>query len=84
MLAAPNSESLVVQAECPGQIATLPAGDSGFGYDPLFVVPEYGKTFAELGMDIKNKISHRAKAIELLVSQWEKWTHELNQTEESL
>jgi len=35
-------------------------------------------------MDIKNKISHRAKAIELLVSQWEKWTHELNQTEESL
>ena len=31
------------------------AGDSGFGYDPLFVVPEYGKTFAELGMDIKNK-----------------------------
>jgi len=82
VLAAPNSESLVVQAECPGQIATLPAGDSGFGYDPLFVVPEYGKTFAELGMDIKNKISHRAKAIELLVSQWEKWTHELNQTEE--
>ena len=82
VLAAPNSESLVVQAECPGQIATLPAGDSGFGYDPLFIIPEYGKTFAELGMDIKNKISHRAKAIELLVSQWEKWTHELNQTEE--
>lgn len=84
VLAAPNSESLVVQAECPGQIATLPAGDSGFGYDPLFIIPEYGKTFAQLGMDIKNKISHRAKAIELLVSQWEKWTHELNQTEESL
>ena len=84
VLAAPNSESLVVQAECPGQIATLPSGDSGFGYDPLFIIPEYGKTFAELGMDIKNKISHRAKAIELLVSQWEKWTHELNQTEESL
>ena len=82
VLAAPNSESLVVQAECPGQIATLPAGDSGFGYDPLFIVPEYGKTFAQLGMDIKNKISHRAKAIELLVEKWEKWTHELNQTEE--
>lgn len=84
VLAAPNSESLVVQAECPGQIATLPAGDSGFGYDPLFIIPEYGKTFAELGMDIKNKISHRTKAIELLVEKWEKWTHELNQTEESL
>ena len=84
VLAAPNTESLVVQAECPGQIATLPAGESGFGYDPLFLVPEYGKTFAELGMEIKNKISHRARAIEMLVGKWEKWTHELNQTEESL
>ena len=84
VLAAPNTESLFVQAECPGQIATLPAGESGFGYDPLFLVPEYGKTFAELGMEIKNKISHRARAIEMLVGKWEKWTHELNQTEESL
>ena len=84
VLAAPFKESLVIQAECHGEIATLPSGDSGFGYDPLFLVPEYQQTFAELGMDIKNKISHRAKAIELLVSQWEKWTHELNQTEESL
>ena len=83
VLAAPNTESLVVQAECPGQIATLPAGESGFGYDPLFLVPEYGKTFAELGMEIKNKISHRARAIEMLVEKWEKWTHALQQTEES-
>ena len=71
VLAAPFQESLVVQAECHGEIATLPSGDSGFGYDPLFLVPEYQKTFAELGMDIKNKISHRAKAIELLVGKWE-------------
>ena len=83
VLAAPNTESLVVQAECPGQIATLPAGESGFGYDPLFLVPEYGKTFAELGMEIKNKISHRARAIEMLIGKWEKWTHALQQTEES-
>ena len=71
VLAAPFQESLVVQAECHGEIATLPSGDSGFGYDPLFLVPEYQQTFAELGMDIKNKISHRAKAIELLVGKWE-------------
>ena len=83
VLAAPFKESLVVQAECHGEIATLPSGDSGFGYDPLFLVPEYQKTFAELGMDIKNKISHRAKAIELLVEKWEQWTNSLGAVEET-
>ena len=83
VLAAPFQESLVVQAECHGEIATLPSGDSGFGYDPLFLVPEYQKTFAELGMDIKNKISHRAKAIELLVGKWEQWTNSLGDVEET-
>ena len=83
VLAAPFKESLVVQAECHGEIATLPSGDSGFGYDPLFLVPEYQQTFAELGMDIKNKISHRAKAIELLVEKWEHWTNSLGAVEET-
>ena len=83
VLVAPFKESLVVQAECHGEIATLPSGDSGFGYDPLFLVPEYQKTFAELGMDIKNKISHRAKAIELLVEKWEHWTNSLGAVEET-
>ncbi|MEG1603547.1 MAG: RdgB/HAM1 family non-canonical purine NTP pyrophosphatase [Cloacibacillus sp.] len=56
-------EPLSITEYCPGSIADAPAGVSGFGYDPLFVPDGYDKTFAELGDEIKNKISHRAKAI---------------------
>lgn len=49
-----------------GKITEEKHGDSGFGYDPIFIPDGYTKTFAELGEDIKNKISHRAKAIEQL------------------
>jgi XTP/dITP diphosphohydrolase len=48
--------------ECRGVIAAEPRGDNGFGYDPVFYVPELGQTFAELKPDAKNKISHRARA----------------------
>lgn len=48
---------------CRGTISLEPRGSSGFGYDPLFLVPEYDKTFAELGEPIKNEISHRATAL---------------------
>ncbi|MEW5804447.1 MAG: RdgB/HAM1 family non-canonical purine NTP pyrophosphatase [bacterium] len=51
------------EATCEGLITHAPEGDKGFGYDPLFLVPEYGQTFAELGDEVKNKISHRAKAL---------------------
>jgi Xanthosine triphosphate pyrophosphatase len=44
-------------------IGTLPQGDDGFGYDPLFFIPELGKTMAELTVDQKNQISHRGNAI---------------------
>jgi len=53
----------VVNGECPGIIGFECKGSAGFGYDPLFIIPEYGKTFAELGVNIKNKISHRAQAL---------------------
>lgn len=53
----------VVEENCNGLIALEPKGSSGFGYDPLFYVPEYGKTMAELPPDIKNRISHRGKAL---------------------
>ncbi len=53
----------LAEGECRGFIAAEERGTTGFGYDPVFVVPEYGKTFAELGSDIKNKISHRAVAL---------------------
>ena len=53
----------VVEENCNGLIALEPKGSGGFGYDPLFYVPEYGKTMAELPPDIKNRISHRGKAL---------------------
>lgn len=52
------------EGTCEGIIATEPRGEGGFGYDPLFFLPEYGKTFAELEPEIKNKISHRARALD--------------------
>lgn len=51
---------------CKGTIQDEPDGAGGFGYDPLFIPDGYDKTFASLGEDIKNTISHRAKALELL------------------
>ncbi|MBZ2175475.1 RdgB/HAM1 family non-canonical purine NTP pyrophosphatase [Schnuerera sp. xch1] len=56
---------ITVTGECKGYIGFELRGNSGFGYDPLFIVEGYNKTFAELG-DIKNKISHRAKALDKL------------------
>jgi len=47
-----------------GEIALKQAGDKGFGYDPIFLIPEYNQTEAELGEEYKNKYSHRAKAID--------------------
>lgn len=49
-----------------GQIAHEPAGENGFGYDPIFYVPEFGKTTAELDPVEKNKVSHRGKALEMI------------------
>jgi len=61
---ADESGSVIAQAkgECSGVILDGPRGEGGFGYDPLFWVPEFEKTFAELPPDVKNSISHRAKA----------------------
>ena len=55
----------VVVGKCEGHIIHAPAGDSGFGYDPIFVPIGYEKTFAELGDAIKNRISHRSEALRL-------------------
>jgi len=49
---------------CPGFIITEERGTHGFGYDPLFYIPKYGGTMAELGPEIKNRISHRARALQ--------------------
>jgi len=62
VLAKPDGGVVSCEGVCEGRIAFEMKGKSGFGYDPLFIVPEYGKTFAELGEKIKNRISHRAQA----------------------
>ncbi|MDZ4384049.1 MAG: non-canonical purine NTP pyrophosphatase, partial [Nitrospirota bacterium] len=65
-LATPDGEVSLVDGECRGVIAMEEQGKAGFGYDPLFIAPEYGKTFAELGSEVKNRISHRARALSKL------------------
>ncbi|MFA4910061.1 MAG: XTP/dITP diphosphatase [Desulfobacteria bacterium] len=62
----PEGKKDIVEGECRGIIQFEEKGGFGFGYDPLFFVPEYRRTFAELSPEIKNKISHRAKAMEKL------------------
>lgn len=59
-----DKEVFTVKGECKGYIDFEPKGEDGFGYDPLFVPLGFDSTFSELGDDIKNKISHRAKALE--------------------
>lgn len=73
VFAAPKKESLVVEADWDGQIARIPQGDNGFGYDPLFIVPGYNKTSAELTSEEKNEISHRGMAVKELERSWKEW-----------
>ncbi len=62
-LAYPSGEVKTFYGECDGVITEAPSGGAGFGYDPVFYLPEYGKTMAELEPSVKNKISHRAVAL---------------------
>jgi len=62
-IADPNGYIQVATGVCEGEIALEPRGSTGFGYDPIFVVPPYGRTYAELGPEKKNQISHRAIAL---------------------
>ncbi len=65
-LALPSGRLLRARGECQGYIALQPEGEQGFGYDPVFWVPEYGGTMASLGPAVKNQISHRAQALKAL------------------
>ena len=66
VLANGGKEKLYVEERAEGKIIDEPRGENGFGYDPLFYVEEYGQTFAEIPPEVKNKISHRAKALKKL------------------
>lgn len=59
----PDGRKIAVQGVCPGVILRAPRGEGGFGYDPVFYLPELGKTFAELAGEEKNRISHRGRAL---------------------
>ena len=61
-LAWPDGRVEITEGICEGRITREPRGEHGFGYDPVFYVPEYGCTMAELPPEIKNRISHRARA----------------------
>lgn len=61
-IATPEGQCQICCGECPGIIALKPRGENGFGYDPIFFLPELGRTMAELPLETKNQISHRARA----------------------
>ena len=69
----PNGDVLTARVECAGTIAYAPMGEGGFGYDPVFFVPELKKTFAQLSAEEKNAVSHRGKALEAFQKKLEEY-----------
>lgn len=67
ILALPDGRYFTTTGRCNGIIIPDERGTTGFGYDPVFLIPEYGMTMAELGPEIKNKISHRARALQAML-----------------
>jgi len=64
-----DPQPLIAEGRWHGEIIDTPRGDGGFGYDPYFLVPEFGKTGAELDMDTKNGLSHRGQALRELAQK---------------
>ncbi len=62
-IAVPRGSVQVIEGQCPGEIIPEERGTGGFGYDPIFLIPELGRTMAELDMQEKNRVSHRARAV---------------------
>ena len=71
-------KDLVVSGTCSGRILAAPRGEDGFGYDPLFFIPEKGKTFAQMTTDEKNEISHRGNAVRKLLQELPDWLKQFN------
>lgn len=71
-IAVPPGPALTYEASCVGLIAEEPAGESGFGYDPVFYYPPLEKTFAQLTREEKSRVSHRGKALQELKDEFDK------------
>ena len=65
----PNGDTLTAEGRCDGTIAYAPMGEGGFGYDPVFFVPELKKTFGQLTAEEKSAISHRGRALESFIGK---------------
>ena len=72
----PDGTEMVTEGVVEGRIADEPAGENGFGYDPIFYVPELGKTTAQIPMEEKSAISHRGKALTAMKPLIRKWMEE--------
>jgi XTP/dITP diphosphohydrolase len=70
--------ALEASGECWGRILKEPRGTAGFGYDPLFEVPEYHRTFAELGLQVKRAISHRSRALRAFLRNLDLLQHSID------
>ncbi len=75
----PDGGEVMARGECPGILAQGPSGDGGFGYDPIFYLPQLGKTMAQLTSAEKNQISHRARALAGFQKEWERQRHGTDQ-----
>ncbi len=69
----PGGDVIDAWGQCEGEILCAPRGDGGFGYDPVFYVPEYGRSMAELTMEEKNAVSHRGRALREFKTKLEKY-----------
>lgn len=72
-LSMPGRPTRFAEGRCDGIITRERRGKAGFGYDPVFLIPDRHLTFAEMGDGEKNKISHRARALETLRANWTRW-----------
>ena len=73
-IATPDGKVEFCSGECPGFITFEPRGEQGFGYDPIFYLPELDKTMAELPLEIKNRVSHRGQAARKVPQMLERLT----------
>ena len=72
VLATPDEVLAVTEGACEGRLVDRPAGSNGFGYDPYFRLPEHGCTMAQLAPEVKNGLSHRARALAAMKKRLEK------------